>query len=108
MDIDLNAVMLGSRLALKYMNQQRGGGGAAGVILNTASLAGLYPQAFQPAYAAAKGGVVHFTRSLAQQFKNSDIRINAICRKKKCEFFGLTPPLTPFFSSIIFTHCDYW
>jgi len=28
-----------------------------GVIINTSSLAGLYPQPFQPVYAAAKGGV---------------------------------------------------
>ncbi|TPX64520.1 hypothetical protein SpCBS45565_g05800 [Spizellomyces sp. 'palustris'] len=73
--IDLEAVILGTRLAVAEMIKA----GKGGVILNTASLAGLYPQPFQPVYAAAKGGVVHFTRSLGHLAKAHGIYCNAIC-----------------------------
>ncbi|KAJ3163044.1 hypothetical protein HDU86_002213 [Geranomyces michiganensis] len=73
--IDLEAVILGTRLALTHMSESNSGG----VIVNTASLAGLYPQPFQPVYAAAKGGVVHFTRSFAALGKERGIRVNAVC-----------------------------
>ncbi|KAI8588371.1 hypothetical protein HDU89_003607 [Geranomyces variabilis] len=73
--IDLEAVILGTRLALTHMWENTHGG----VIVNTASLAGLYPQPFQPVYAAAKGGVVHFTRSFDALAKERGIRVNAVC-----------------------------
>ncbi|KAJ3001677.1 hypothetical protein HKX48_002764 [Thoreauomyces humboldtii] len=73
--IDLEAVIIGTRLAVTHMIQQ----GKPGVIVNTASLAGLYPQPFQPVYAAAKGGVVHFSRSFKSYKKSHDINVNAIC-----------------------------
>ncbi|KNC96397.1 uncharacterized protein SPPG_08296 [Spizellomyces punctatus DAOM BR117] len=73
--IDLEAVILGTRLAISEMIKA----GKGGVILNTASLAGLYPQPFQPVYAAAKGGVVHFTRSLGHLAQTHGIYCNAIC-----------------------------
>ncbi|KAJ3280824.1 hypothetical protein HK104_000384 [Borealophlyctis nickersoniae] len=74
-DIDLTAVILGTRIALTELIAAR----KPGVILNTASLAGLYPVPHQPVYAAVKGGVVHFTRSLAQFAQSHNIRVNAIC-----------------------------
>ncbi|KAJ3185983.1 hypothetical protein HDU85_000897 [Gaertneriomyces sp. JEL0708] len=73
--IDLEAVILGTRLALTEMLKA----GKGGVIVNTASLAGLYPQPNQPVYAAAKGGVVHFTRSLGHLAKTDGIHVNAVC-----------------------------
>ncbi|KAF9983015.1 hypothetical protein BGZ65_002266 [Modicella reniformis] len=71
-DIDLSAVIEGTRLGIQALKKQ----GREGVIINTASLAGLYPQARTPAYSAAKFGVIGFTRS----FKDFDssIRINAV------------------------------
>jgi short-subunit dehydrogenase len=39
--------------------------GNAGVIINTASLIGLWPMASAPVYVAAEAGVVNFSRSLA-------------------------------------------
>jgi 15-hydroxyprostaglandin dehydrogenase (NAD) len=51
--VDLIGVLLGCRLAMHYMQKAQD---RPGIIINTASLAGLYPQPFQPAYAAAKGG----------------------------------------------------
>ena len=72
--IDLEAVILGTRLAITEMQKSR----TPGVILNTASLAGLVPFGLQPVYSAAKAGVVHFSRSLAHLGKRG-IRVVAIC-----------------------------
>ncbi|KAJ3219595.1 hypothetical protein HK099_004639 [Clydaea vesicula] len=74
-EIDLIGVILGTRFAITHFINTK----TKGVILNTASLAGLYPQPLQPVYAAAKGGVVHFTRSLANLNDMHGIRVNAIC-----------------------------
>lgn len=73
--IDLTAVIDATRLAVRTM--QRAGQG--GVIINTASLIGLWPMSSAPVYAAAKAGVVNFTRSLAYLAPDAHIRVNAIC-----------------------------
>jgi NAD(P)-dependent dehydrogenase (short-subunit alcohol dehydrogenase family) len=74
LDIDLQAVILGCFLAGPMM--QRGGGGA---IVNTASMAGLYPYVDDPVYAAAKAGVVNLTYSLAPWAQRFKVRVNCIC-----------------------------
>jgi 15-hydroxyprostaglandin dehydrogenase (NAD) len=74
-DIDLTAVIDATRLAVRKMRLA----GNAGVIINTASLIGLWPMASAPVYAAAKAGVVNFSRSLAYLAEESNIRVNAIC-----------------------------
>lgn len=71
-DIDLSAVVEGTRLGIEALQKQ----GTGGVIINTASLAGLYPQAMTPAYSAAKFGVVGLTRSFKGFGEN--IRVNAV------------------------------
>ena len=53
--------------------------GNGGVIINTASLVGLWPMPSAPVHAAAKAGVVNFSRSLAHRAEESNIRVNAIC-----------------------------
>jgi NAD(P)-dependent dehydrogenase (short-subunit alcohol dehydrogenase family) len=73
-DIDLQAVILGTGLAAPLM--QKHGGGA---IINTASMAGLYPHRQDVVYAAAKGGVVNFTHSLAFWEAERKIRVNCVC-----------------------------
>ncbi len=73
LDVDLQAVILGCHLAYPLM-KQRGGG----VIVNTASMAGLYPMPLDPVYAAAKAGVVHLTYSLVNWQKDG-IRVNSVC-----------------------------
>lgn len=50
-----------------------------GVILNNASVDGLRGFPHDPAYSAAKHGVVGLTRSAAIQYAARGIRINAIC-----------------------------
>ena len=73
-DIDLTAVIMGTWLAAPIM-QKRGGG----VIIHTASMAGLYPHRQDPIYGAAKGGVVHFTYSCAPWASERKIRVNCVC-----------------------------
>jgi NAD(P)-dependent dehydrogenase (short-subunit alcohol dehydrogenase family) len=73
LDIDLQAVILGCFLAYPVM-EARGGG----VIVNTASMAGIYPFPLDPVYAAAKGGVVHLTFSLTGWARHG-IRVNCVC-----------------------------
>ena len=73
-DIDLQAVVLGTGLAAPLM-QKHGGG----VIINTASMAGLYPHRQDAVYGAAKGGVVNFTHSLAFWEAERKIRVNCVC-----------------------------
>src|SRR5439155_2997714 len=73
--VDLTAVIDASRIAVREMKQA----GQGGVIINTASLIGLGPMASAPVYAAAKAGVVNFSRSLAYLAEAYNIRVNAIC-----------------------------
>jgi len=74
LDIDLQAVILGCFLAGPMM---RSGGG--GTIVNTASMAGLYPYMDDPVYAAAKAGVVNLTYSLAPWAQRFKVRVNCVC-----------------------------
>lgn len=74
LDIDLQAVILGTYLAAPMMERQGGG-----VIVSTASMAGLYPYKEDPVYAAAKAGVVNFTFSLAPWAARLNIRVNCVC-----------------------------
>jgi NAD(P)-dependent dehydrogenase (short-subunit alcohol dehydrogenase family) len=73
-EIDLQAVVLGTGLAAPIM--EKSGGGA---IINTASMAGLYPHRQDAVYGAAKGGVVNFTHSLANWAAEKKIRVNCVC-----------------------------
>lgn len=49
-----------------------------GAVVNVASVAGLIGQAYTVAYTASKGAVVQLTRSLAMEYINDGIRINAV------------------------------
>ncbi len=73
-DIDLNAVIEGTRQAIPRL-RARGGG----VIMQTASLAGLFGFQNDPVYAAAKHGVVGLTRALINLRAEMNIRVNAVC-----------------------------
>lgn len=73
-EIDLTAVINATRIAVREMRRLGGG-----VIINTASMGGLLPMPGSPVYAAAKAGVINFTRSLQYLALESNIRVNAIC-----------------------------
>ncbi|XP_023147058.1 15-hydroxyprostaglandin dehydrogenase [NAD(+)]-like [Amphiprion ocellaris] len=77
--INLMGVIRGTYLALEHMSKLSGGRG--GVIVNTASMAGLGPLPSSPVYTASKSGVVGFTRAMAAASAVSGygIRINALC-----------------------------
>ncbi len=72
--IDLWAVIAGTQAAIPAI-KRRGGG----VIVNTASIAGLMGYLPDPIYGAAKHGVVGFTRSLEYLKAESNIRVNCVC-----------------------------
>jgi NAD(P)-dependent dehydrogenase (short-subunit alcohol dehydrogenase family) len=72
-EIDLSAVIEGTRKAIPLL-RKRGGG----VIMSTASLAGLFGFQADPVYAAAKHGVVGLTRALVG-LAAENIRVNCVC-----------------------------
>jgi meso-butanediol dehydrogenase/(S,S)-butanediol dehydrogenase/diacetyl reductase len=72
--INLKGVFLGSKYAVPQMLKQGGG-----VIINTASAAGLFGLGGEPAYCASKGGVIALTRAMAMDYADKNIRVNCIC-----------------------------
>ena len=72
--INLAAVIRATQLAIPYL-RQRGGG----AIVNNASMAGLNGFWLDPVYAASKGGVVLFTRSLARMKETDNIVVCCVC-----------------------------
>ena len=73
-DINLKSAFLGAKHAVPHMREQDGG-----VILNTASTAGIRPRTGLSAYSASKGGMITLTKQLAYELAEDDIRVNAIC-----------------------------
>lgn len=71
--INLNGVFFGCKWAGRQMMAQRGG-----VIINVASIAGIYGSTMMPHYGAAKAAVINFTRSLGMAWSRQGIRVNCI------------------------------
>lgn len=72
--VDLHSVFYGCRAAIPRL---RAAGG--GVIINTASISGLFGDYGLVAYNAAKAGVVNLTRTVAIDHAREGIRVNAVC-----------------------------
>jgi 3-oxoacyl-[acyl-carrier protein] reductase len=70
---NLRGVYLCTRAALRPMTKQR-----AGRIINIASVVGLRGNAGQANYAAAKAGIIGFTKSVAREIASRSITVNAI------------------------------
>ena len=73
-DTNLRATYVCSRQAVLAM--MRSGGGS---ICNIVSPSGVRGQAGQCNYAASKGGMIAFTKSLAREVGRFNIRVNAVC-----------------------------
>jgi 3-oxoacyl-[acyl-carrier protein] reductase len=72
-DVNLKSAFLGAKYATPYLRE------SSGVILNTASTAGIRPRNGLSAYAASKGGMITLTKALAYELAGDGVRVNAIC-----------------------------
>jgi len=70
---NLNGAYYVSKPVVKQMMKQR-----SGAIVNMASVVGVYGNAGQVNYSAAKAGLIGFTKSLAKEIGSRGIRVNAV------------------------------
>lgn len=73
-DVDLNGVFFGSQAASRQMIDQDSGG----AILNISSIMGDIGYHMRAPYCAAKGAVNNLTRTLAVEWADHDISVNAL------------------------------
>ena len=71
---NLTGVYNCTRAVIRPLLKQKSGGS----IINLASVAGLYGNSGQANYAAAKGGIIAFTRTLAKELGSRGITVNAV------------------------------
>jgi NAD(P)-dependent dehydrogenase (short-subunit alcohol dehydrogenase family) len=72
--VNVRGVFLGLKYVIPAL-RRRGGG----VVVNTASIAGLIGEALIPAYVASKHAVLGLTKCAAQAYGPDGIRVNAVC-----------------------------
>lgn len=72
--VNLTALFLGTQVAAPIMKRQR-----SGVILVTASIAGIRPRPGLSAYVASKGGAIALVKALALELAPFQVRVNALC-----------------------------
>ncbi|CAI2166099.1 15811_t:CDS:10 [Funneliformis geosporum] len=74
-DVNLKGVLNGTKLGIRFLKQN---GKDGGVIVNTASIAGLFKSPLIPYYCASKFGVVGLSISVASTVIAQNIRINVV------------------------------
>lgn len=72
LDVNLKGTFLMSQAVIPTMLEH------GGSVVNVASTAGVFGQAYVAAYAASKGGVAMLTRALAWEYSKRGIRFNAV------------------------------
>lgn len=74
----MSVTLRGVWLCMKYQLPliEASGGGA---IVNVASVSGMRGEAFQSAYAAAKGGVINLSKTVAVEYAKRGVRVNTVC-----------------------------
>jgi len=89
MNVNLNGLFYCCQVVGKHMISRK-----AGRIINIASMSGVIVNIPQPqaAYNTSKAAVMHLTKSLAQEWAQYGIRVNAICPG-----YMATPMAQPFF-----------
>ena len=73
LNVNLKGVFLCTKAAMRGMMKQR-----SGTIVNIASVIGLMGNAGQANYAASKGGVISFSKTVAKELASRNVRCNAV------------------------------
>ncbi len=73
LNVNLKGVFLCTKAAMRGMMKRR-----SGTIVNIASVIGLMGNAGQANYAASKGGVISFSKTVAKELASRGVRCNAI------------------------------
>ena len=73
--VNVKAIWLAARHVVPVLRRQ----GSGGVIINTASTAGLRPRAGLTVYNASKGAAITMTKSMALELAADKVRVNALC-----------------------------
>lgn len=71
--VNLKGTFACTKAVSRFMMKQR-----SGAIVNIASIIGIMGNAGQANYAASKGGVISFTKSVAKELASRNIRVNAV------------------------------
>ena len=73
LDVNLKGTFLCTKAVMRGMMKQR-----SGTIVNIASVIGLMGNAGQANYAASKGGVISFSKTVAKELASRNVRCNAV------------------------------
>jgi len=73
LDVNLKGTFNCTKAVIKYMSKQR-----SGKIVNIASVVGEMGNAGQANYSASKAGVIGLTKTIAREFAQRGIKVNAI------------------------------